>query len=424
MKASETLFLVFVGFKTFETFFHLALNALNASHLRRAQTMPAFCASFLNAEAYEKSKQYTASKIHFSSFTGAWDTAVLLVFLFSGGFHFLETLCSGWVNSEMFQGVLFCFAILFGKQILDFPFALYHTFVLEKKFGFNKTTPGLYLRDLALKWILTLALGTPLICFLIWALTRLGPHWWVYGFLGMTGFQLFLLFVYPHWISPLFNRFKPLEPGPLKEGIWSIAKKIGFDLSEIFVMDGSKRSTHSNAYFTGFGKFRRIVLFDTLVQSLSTAELLGVLAHEMGHNQLKHIQKTLLISTAMTGIGFYAWSLLIAWKPLYLAFGLSGAHVFPALVLFPLLMDPVGLLLTPIFNKMSRKHEFEADRFSAETTQTPESLKQALLKLSRDNLSNLHPHPLYSFFHYSHPPLSERLAALDAVINPDFSSPQ
>jgi STE24 endopeptidase len=412
MHSAEILFFIFVGVKVFEALFHLTLNALNLRNLQKAKTMPEFCASFLKLEDYEKSKKYTASKIYFASLTSVWNTAVLLTFLFLGGFYFLETLCLRISDSEMCCATLFCFLILFGKQILDLPFALYHTFVLEKKFAFNKTTPALYARDFVLRWLLTLLLGTPLICFLIWALIQWGPYWWVYGFLGMMGFQVFLLFIYPHWISPLFNTFKPLEAGSLKTGILNIAKKIKFDLSEIFVMDGSKRSTHSNAYFTGFGKFRRIVLFDTLVKSLSTEELLGVLAHEMGHNQLRHIQKTLLISTAMTGIGFYLGSLLIAWKPLYLAFGLSGEHLFPVLVLFPLLMNPLNLLIAPMLYKISRKHEFKADRFSAETTQTPHYLKQALLKLSRDNLSNLHPHPLYSFFHDSHPPIAQRLEAL------------
>jgi STE24 endopeptidase len=221
------------------------------------------------------------------------------------------------------------------------------------------------------------------------------------------------VWVYPSLIAPLFNRFTPLEDGPLKTRIMEIAKRIGFGISDIYIMDGSKRSSHSNAYFTGFGKNRRIVLFDTLIRSLSTPQLIGVLAHEMGHNKLHHIRTNILLSLSLSFAGFYLWSHLIDYPPFYRAFGLSGENLFPALVLFPLVMGPLSFFLSPLMNILSRRHEYESDAFAAEATHRPDDLAEALEILNKENLSNLNPHPFFSFFYYSHPTLDERLGALE-----------
>ena len=312
------------------------------------------------------------------------------------------------------MGVFFCFSISIGKEIIDLPFSLYQTFILEQRYGFNNMTYGLFFKDMAKKFVLSLLIGGPLIYFLLWIIKSTGNNWWIYGFLALTGFQILIIWIYPTWIAPLFNKFAPLEKGELREKIFKIAADVQFTLSEIFVMDGSKRSSHSNAYFTGLGKNRRIVLFDTLIQLLTQGELLGVLAHEMGHNKLKHIQKMLILSFSLTFAGFYIWSLLLNYAPLYQAFGLSGNTLFPALLIFPLIMGPVTFFMHPLMNLFSRRHEFEADAFSAKVTLSASDLQNALLKLNEKNLSNLTPHPIYSFFYYSHPTLAERLKALDA----------
>ncbi|MBN2143322.1 MAG: M48 family metallopeptidase [Candidatus Aureabacteria bacterium] len=415
MMSPSFFLLLFLLAKLTEYFFFLWLHYLNANEVKKNSFVPERFSSRMPQEKYSQSRQYTLAKSRFGFYSETYDLLVLLAFLFSGGFTLFENISVHFSSSEWLQGIIFCFTIIVGKEIIDMPFDLYFTFILEKKYGFNKMTASLYIKDFIKKILLSFLLGAPLIVFLLWVIRATGDKWWIYGFGAVTGFQLFIMWIYPVWISPLFNRFVPLENGELRSRIMNIAREIRFNISEIFVMDGSKRSTHSNAYFTGFGKNRRIVLFDTLIKSLSTNELVGVLTHEMAHNKLKHIRKFLILSLLLTGTGFYIWNLLLYTPEFYQAFGLKGEHLFPSLILFPMLLGPFSFLLAPFMNFLSRKHEFEADAFAAKVTHSPNDLKEALLKLNEENLSNLTPHPLYSFFYYSHPTLAERLNSLDKI---------
>lgn len=410
-----TILVVFLIFKFSEFILTLILDSLNIKSVKNADNIPARFNTFLTEEEYQKSRKYTISKHKFGFFTLSFDLVILLGFLFFKGFGILEIFCIHLTESETFRGIFFCLILSFGKDIIEIPISFYSTFCLEAKYGFNKMTRKLFFKDLIKKWIFSLLFGIPLIYFLLWVILNAKNNWWIYGFSGLSGFQLFFMWIYPTWIAPFFNKFTKLEDGSLRKGIMDIASKTDFKISEIFLMDGSKRSTHSNAYFTGFGKNRRIVLFDTLLKSLTDDELIAVLAHEMGHNKLKHIQQWLILSFSMSFTGFFIWSLLINFQPLYRAFSLNGNHLFPALIIFPLIIGPVSFFISPLFNIISRKHEYDADAFSVKATQSTNHMKQALLKLNKENLSNLTPHPLYSFFHYSHPTLKERLEALDNI---------
>lgn len=414
---SSAILKFFVIAKLVEFGVFLILNRLNISRITASDKVPPKFTGRVTEESFLKSRAYSITKLSFETLYEAFDLIVLFTFILFGGFTFLENFSQKMFSNEALMGVVFCFTISFGKEILDLPFSLYQTFVIEEKFGFNKMTIGLYFADMAKKFLISLMLGIPIIYFLVWVIKSSGDLWWVYGFLGLSSFQIFLIWIYPTWIAPFFNKFVPMEKGELKDSIFEIANRVNFKLSEIFVMDGSKRSSHSNAYFTGLGKNRRIVLFDTLINMLTRGELINVLSHEMGHNKLKHIQKMLFISLGLTFSGFYLWSLLIHYGPLYQAFGLSGKNLFPALIIFPMIMGPVSFFLAPLFNSFSRKHEFQADAFAAEITGSGADLQNALLKLNEKNLSNLTPHPLYSFFYYSHPTLAERLDALDKKIS-------
>ncbi len=411
---SSLILKVFIIVKIVEFLFSNLLEVFNVNNIIKNKLVPKRFQEFISAKEFQISRNYSIAKHKYSFFAHSFNFVVLISFVLLGGFGIVEKLCLNIAAKEEMQAIFFCFIISFGKMIIDLPFSIYHTFVLEKKFGFNKMTPFLFIKDMFKGIVLSLVLGAPLIYFLVWIINVAGSLWWVFGFVGMMVFQFFILWIYPTVIAPIFNKFILLEPGELRSKIEAISSKVNFPVSEIFTIDGSKRSTHSNAYFTGFGKNRRIVLFDTLIESLSTMELTAVLAHEMAHNKLNHIKKGIAISVVMTFLGFYIWSLLLRYPPLYQAFSLQGNNLFPALIIFPMIMGPLSFLLSPLFNILSRKHEYEADAFSAKAMGSSTDMRSALLKLNKDNLSNLTPHPWYSFFYYSHPTLTERLDNLES----------
>ncbi len=288
---------------------------------------------------------------------------------------------------------------------------LYSTFALEAKFGFNKITPKLYLADKLKGLILGLVIGVPFLFVILWLMQATGSFWWIWAFVFISGFQLLMIVIFPTFIAPWFNKFEPLKEGEFRERILALADQVGFKTSGIFSMDGSKRSAHSNAYFTGIGKSKRIVLFDTLLEQMSMEQGLAVLAHEMGHYKMKHIQRMLIVQTVFLLVGLYVLSLLLDFQPLYSAFGLAPSH-HAALVLFSLLSGAVTFYLGPLMNLLSRKHEYEADRFAALTLRDGKPMEEALINLTVKNLSNLTPHPWYSAYHYSHPTPVERISAI------------
>ncbi|NWH03894.1 M48 family metallopeptidase [Desulfobacter latus] len=364
---------------------------------------------------YEQSQHYLKATTRLGTITSTIDLGILLLFWFLGGFGALDHFVRGTGWSSMGCGLLFIGILAGCKFIISLPFSIYATFVIEEKFGFNKTTPRLFVLDLLKSMILSLAFGIPLLSAIFWFLESTGPWAWIICWGVTTAFMLTLQYIIPTWIMPLFNKFTPLEDGELKDKLLAYAKTIDFPLTQIFVMDGSKRSTKSNAFFTGFGKNKRIVLFDTLINAHTPDELLAVLAHEMGHFKKKHIQRRLIFGILQMGVIFYLLSLFITHQSLFTAFYVDTPSIYAGLVFFSILFSPVDLVISIIMQFFSRKDEYEADRFAALTTKKAGALITALKKLSADNLANLTPHPFYVFLNYSHPPLTQRIAAMEEI---------
>jgi STE24 endopeptidase len=344
-----------------------------------------------------------------------------LVFWFIGGFGWLDEWLRDYQWSDTVTGLAFIGVLFVGNTLLSLPFQIYDTFVIEERFGFNKTTPKTFVIDQIKGLLLAVALGVPLLALVLWIFGTV-DNAWLWAWLAFTAFQLLMTYLAPTFILPLFNKFKPMEDGELKSSIQEMSKKCDFPLTEIHVMDGSKRSTKSNAFFTGFGKRKKIALFDTLIENHGTDELLGVLAHEVGHFKKKHIIQRMIFSFVQTAVVFFLLGLVTDKdsafaQGLFEAFGMNKEQISTAagLVFFMLLFSPVSRVLSVIGNLSSRKHEFEADAYAAEIQGTPDHLIKALKKLAADNLSNLTPHPLPVFLDYSHPPMSVRIKALRAL---------
>ncbi len=377
--------------------------------------LPSEFAGVYDIEEYARSQQYTRVRTQFGFVTGTFDLALLLIFWQTGGFNYLDQLVRGWGLGVVATGLVFTGLLLLAKTLISLPFSIYSTFVIEERFGFNRTSPGTFLADLGKGIMLTLLLGGPLLAAVLWFFATTGNLAWLWCWGAVTLFTLIVQFIAPAWIMPLFNKFSPLEEGALREAIFNFANSVGFSLKNVFVMDGSKRSSKSNAFFTGFGRNKRIALFDTLITKHSVPELVGVLAHEIGHYQKKHIFQGMVISILHTGVMLYLLSIFVSHPGLFSAFYMDHSSVYAGMIFFGLLFTPIELVLSLLMNILSRHNEFEADAFAAEHTREPESMIDALKKLSVDNLANLTPHPFYVLLHYSHPPLLQRITALRAT---------
>jgi STE24 endopeptidase len=411
---AQAILLVFLLFFFLELGWDLILTLLNLGHVRKnAAAVPAAFGGVVDAETHARSVRYTLEHGRFGLFSGGVSSAALLAVVLTGFLGLLDSVARSLPLHPYLQGILFMAAVSVVFGAIRFPFSVYSTFVIEARFGFNKTTPKLFLIDMLKGLAISTVIGVPVLLGLFWFMDKAGQFWWVWAFGAMTAFQLVMSVLAPLVIAPMFNKFTPLPDGPLKDRIMNIASRLGFRTKGIFVVDSSKRSRHSNAYFTGLGGAKRIVLFDTLVSSHTEEEIVSVLAHEIGHEKRNHIKKGLAISTAISLAGFWILSLLVHWEPLYQAFGFAQPGYHSLLVLLAFCSGPFTFFLQPLFTARSRKQEYEADRFAVQGVGSAAGLKSALLRLSRDNLSNLSPHPLYSFFHYSHPTLAERIAALD-----------
>lgn len=374
--------------------------------------LPAEFADVYDQEEYRRSQEYTRARTRFGFIEGGFDFWVLLFFWFVGGFELLDICARSWqVNPEL-TGVGYIALLVAGKSLLSLPFTLYSTFVIEERFGFNRTTVATFFMDRVKGFLLAVVLGGPLLYLILLIFNSLGPGAWLLCWLVLALFILGVQFIVPTWIMPLFNTFTPLEDGDLRRAILQYAGKVNFPLENIFVMDGSRRSSKGNAFFSGFGKKRRIALFDTLIESHSVSELVAVLAHEIGHYKMRHILQGVLLSIVHSGFLLYLFSLFISKQELFAAFFVTTPSVYGGLIFFSLLFTPVDLVLSIAINGLSRKNEFSADRFARETTGTGEYLVSALKKLSSQNLANITPAPLYVALHYSHPPLRERVRAL------------
>ncbi|NNK85991.1 MAG: M48 family metallopeptidase [Desulfobacterales bacterium] len=386
-------------------------DLLNLKMLR--SDLPDAFHGWYNADRYRKSQEYLKVNTRFGWIVSSFGLVVFLLFWFSKGFPLVD----GWVQiyqqGPVITGIIYIGVLIILKAFISLPFSIYSTFVIEERFGFNKTTWSTFVMDLIKGLFLAAILGGPLLAGILAFFEYAGKDAWMYCWIAVALYMLSVQYIAPTWIMPLFNKFTPLEEGELKEAIFSYARSINFPLENVFVMDGSKRSKKSNAFFTGFGKHRRIVLFDTLIKQHEVSELVAVLAHEMGHYKKKHIQKTLIIGILQMGVMFFLLSVFISYQGLFDAFYMERKSVYSGLIFFGLLYSPVELFTGIIMQMFLRKNEYEADQFSVETTKDQNAMVNALKKLSVHNLSNLLPHRLYVFLNYSHPPVLKRIKAIE-----------
>jgi len=388
------------------------LSFLNCRSI--ATQLPDEVKGIYSEEKYQQSQEYKRANCRFELVTGGLKVVILLGLLMGGGFAFIDAFVRGMVQGELLVSLLFFGVLFFGSEILFLPFALYHTFVLEERFAFNKTTWLTFITDKLKGWFLVVLLGGPLLSAVIWFYQVTQGSFWIYTWLLMSGFMIFMAMFYSTLIVPLFNKQTPLEQGELRDGIEAFSVKAGFQLDNVFVIDGSRRSTKANAYFSGLGAKKRIVLYDTLIKDLEVEELVAVLAHEIGHYKKKHARKGIAVALCQAGIMLFILSLFIANPLLSTALGAHIHSFHLALISFSLLYSPLSTVMGLAMNSLSRRNEYEADRFAARHSSAT-ALGSALKKLSVNNLSNLTPHPAYVFFNYSHPPLLQRLRAMATI---------
>lgn len=402
------------------TLFSLILDGLNRSNvIKHHDQVPAMLKGIMDMPTYQKSVQYTLAKNTFSMVSSVYGALILGIILFSGILPWLFNSFIGFYGTALWAQALTLWALTIIFSIPELPFEWWYQFRLEEKFGFNKSTLSLWVTDKLKSFILSMLIGVALIYVLLWLVQKFPHNWWILGFITLFGFQIIMMVLYPIVILPLFNKLSPLPEGELKERLMALSQKAGFYAKTIEVIDGSKRSGHSNAYFTGFGKFRRIVLFDTLIDQLTVDELEAVLAHEIGHYKCGHIIKMLTVGGLST---FAAFAIINYLSHSSFFFSSFGFNFFPAeatmaitFLLFSLLAPLFTFWLTPLAAFWSRKYEYEADSFAARVLGRAQDMITALRKLHEKNLGNLTPHPIYSAFHYSHPTLLEREKALQTL---------
>ncbi len=385
-------------------------NLLNLNALKLE--LPPVLQGIYNPEDYRKSQKYIRATTRFGLVGSSFTLVILLAFWFSGGFNWFDQVVRAWGFVPLVNGLLYIGILLFVYSLLTLPFSIYGIFVIEERFGFNRTTPHTFFLDRVKGLGLTLIVSGPLLAGILALFQYAGFYAWLYCWAAVVIFFLAMQYVAPAWIMPLFNKFTPMESGELKEAILTYARTVNFPVKNVFIMDGSKRSGKSNAFFTGFGRNKRIVLFDTLITQHNTPEIVAVLAHEIGHYKKKHILQGTIINILLTGVILYLLSLFINSPGMYQAFYMSQQSIYTGLLFFGLLYTPIELGLSIVMQIVSRKNEYEADHFAAETIDETRNLTDALKKLSAANLSNLTPHPFYVFLNYSHPPLLQRIEAI------------
>lgn len=413
--------------QTFTLFFLVALLLttltqiwLAVRHIRYVRAhqdkVPEKFSDQINLSDHQKAADYTCAKTRAEYPSIALHVVLLLIFTLGGGLNALSDFWASWLNDPIVHGMALIISTFFIMGIAEIPLKYYRTFVIEEQYGFNKMTPFMFFTDLIKQSALALLLGAPLLFGILWLMEKMGENWWLYAWFAWITFNLFILAVFPTWIAPLFNKFTPLEDVALKTRIEQLMNKCGFKASGLFVMDGSRRSNHGNAYFTGFGKTKRIVFFDTLLSRLNPSEIEAVLAHELGHFKHRHVIKRMVISFAMSLAFLWLLGYLMEQRWFYEGLGVTVATVPSApmaLLLFFLVMPVFTFLLHPISSIYSRKHEFEADTYAAQNS-SADDLIQAVVKLYQDNAATLTPDPLHSAFYDSHPPAAIRVAHLQS----------
>ncbi len=406
----KTILLIIIGLIVLDFIFDRVMDYLNAS--RWSNKLPDELKGIYDEEKYRRSQEYNKVNMRLGVITSTLSFLLILGMLIFGVFGWLDEWVRTYTDHPVLMALLFFGVLGLASDILGTPFDVYGTFVIEEKFGFNRTTPKTYILDKFKGWILALILGGGILAIFVWFYNTAGNIFWLYAWIFVSAFSVFMAMFYSTLIVPIFNKQTPLEEGELREAIEAFAQKAGFKLDNIFVIDGSKRSSKANAYFSGFGPKKRIVLFDTLIKEHTTEELVSVLAHEIGHYKKKHTLKGIIMSVLNTGIMLYLLGLFINRPELSMALGAEQASFHMGILAFALLYAPISLLLGILGNRISRKYEYEADAFAAKKYD-PEPLQEALKKLSVNHLSNLRPHPAYVYVHYSHPPLLKRLQFLE-----------
>ncbi len=385
-------------------------NHLNIKNIN--EVLPFEFENYCDHEQYKQSQKYLKTTTKFGQISSCFDIIIILLFWFLNGFPILDSFVRSFGLNAVFTGLLYIFILGLSKFILSIPFSIYSTFYIEERFGFNKTKPLLFIIDILKSLVLLTFIGGILLGLILLFFEYYGKNAWFICWVTTTFIVLIIQYIVPTWILPLFNKFTPLEEGELRKAIFNYSKSIDFSIENIFIMDGSKRSTKANAFFTGFGKNRRIVLFDTLIKEHSVNELVSVLAHEMGHFKKKHILKNLILGILQMGIIFFLLSFFISLQELFYVFSMDEISIYAGLIFFGMLYSPIDFFLSVLMKILSRKDEYEADKFAFSTFGDAEPLIDALKKLSVNNLSNLTPHPLYVFLNYSHPPILNRIKVL------------
>ena len=406
----KTILYMIVGIAAFSYLFDQLLDYINLKALRT--DIPDDVATFYDPARYLKSLEYHKELTRFSFLSSAFSFLVSMGMLLSGGFGWLDDLLRIHIQNDILLGLAFFGILMLASDLLTLPFQLYSTFVIEEKYGFNKTTPRTFFMDKIKGYLLAAVIGAPLLAVLMYLIASIGQNFWIWFALIAAGFILLMNMFYTTLILPLFNKLIPLPEGNLKSAIQRFASSVDFPLDNIFVIDGSKRSSKANAFFSGIGRKKKIVLYDTLIQEHAAEELVAVLAHEVGHFKKKHIIRGLILSIVQVFFTMFILSLMVYDDSLSLALGASQQSIHLNLIAFSILFAPISGITGLLMSMYSRKNEFEADAYARETF-SGSALANALKKLSVDSLSNLYPHPLYVFFHYSHPPLLKRLEAIN-----------
>lgn len=388
-------------------------NQLNLSALKLE--LPPTLRGLYKAEDYRKSQEYIRATTRFGLIGNSFTLILLLTFWFSGGFNWFDQVVRAWNFIPLVSGLVYIGILFFAYSFLTLPFSIYGTFVIEERFGFNRTTPRTFFLDRVKGLGLVLLLGGLLLVGILTLFEYVDLYAWLYCWSAVVIFSLAMQYMAPTWIMPLFNKFTLMELGELKEAILKYTLSVNFPIKNVYVMDGSKRSSKSNAFFTGFGRNKRIALFDTLIAQHTVPEMVAVLAHEVGHYKKNHVLQGIIVSILNTGIIFFLLSLFLGSHALYQAFYMRQESIYTGLLFFGLLYTPIELVLSIVIQMVSRKNEYEADRFAVDTTDEPNNLIDALKKLSATNLSNLTPHPFYVFLNYSHPPLLQRIHAIQGA---------
>jgi len=400
----------------------LLADWLNLRNLKEGLP-PEFDGSY-DAERYKTSQRYLRETTRFGIAVDTFHTVLYLALILTGVFNLVDLFARCFGLGPILTGLIFAATLGIASAVVNLPFSIYSTFVIEEKYGFNKTTPKTFVLDILKSLLLGIIIGAPVLAAMFWFFEKAGSLAWVYCWIAVTVFQVLLMFIAPYVIMPLFNKFIPLEDGELKDAIEMYVKGQNFKMKGLFKMDGSKRSAKTNAFFTGFGKSRRIVLFDTLIARHTVIELVAIVAHEMGHYKKKHILSAIARAIATTGLMFFLMSLFIGNRGLFEAFKMEHVSIYAGLFFFGFLYTPIAAIIGIVENAISRRHEYEADRYAVETTENPDAMIAGLKKLTVDNLSNLTPHPFKVLLSYSHPPILARIRAMRAKSLDRYRIPQ